>query len=434
MHIDRQPDEPVPVNLSGIVSRTLAERPEWLRLCAAVRADAPRGEILGSLSCVRSALRDVGVSEELHDGIAMGLSGMAWDDAVDAFARSRGRQVNFYLGPMRAVENGPARMGLLVLERRPSTAAAVAMLEQASERIGKRMFGTPCSFMGRKVEFYDLTAAVGPFAEAGASSISLFTPFYFDGWKDASRQLRNRRSLLLHNVVRSRFDSLTKPFLTGLRVDGRYSSLLGASGEEIDDAFTLWLTLHELMHASGPMPLFAGPGHKLGLGMEYGPVEEMRTDMSAFVALRVLEEELGTRAELPQELILAERLLRSVRVGNALEPEVNGIGKSLDGEHGCLWGATLYAAGALRPSGSEMRVDRESAHAAIRAALVRIYSGEAAARMSDDAPDMLRNLAADVRGSLFVKEGPVYGLPAALQEYYRRVRGPDRMSFSFPDC
>ncbi|MEU0244922.1 hypothetical protein ABZ192_11435 [Streptomyces sp. NPDC006235] len=435
MLIDQQaPGNSVHVALGGQVSRELAERPEWLRLCAAVRESAPHAKVLEDFSHARSALLHVGVSEDLLNGIATGLRHGSWDDAVEAFARSQGQQVNFYLGPMRAAEAGPSKTGLFLLERRPNSAETVSMLEQATERIGKAMFGAPCSFMGRHVEFYDLTAAVGPLADASASAIALFTPFYFDGWTDSARQQENRRSLLLHNVVRSRFERLTRPLVDGLHVDFRPSALCDASDEELEDAFTLWLTLHEMMHASGPMPLFAEPGHKLDLGMDYGPIEEMRVDMSAFIALGILEGELGERATLAQELIVAERLLRSIRVGNALAPEANGIGKSLDGEHGCFWGATLHAADALRVVDGEIYLAWKEAHAAIREVLTEIYSGEAAARVANDAPVLLKNKAAQIRQRLFTKKGEDYALPAALDDHYQRLHAPDRMSLTFPDC
>jgi hypothetical protein len=353
---------------------------------------------------------------------------------VEAFAQTQGQQVNFYLGPMRAAEAGSSKLGLFVLERRPNSARTVSMLEQATERIGKAMFGAPCSFMGRLVEFYDLTAAVGPLADAGASSIALFTPFYFDGWTDSARQHENRRSLLLHNIIRSRFEHLTKPLIAGLHIDSRPTALCTASDEELEDAFTLWLTLHEMMHASGPMPLFAEPGHKLNLGMDYGPIEEMRTDMSAFIALGVMEGELGIRATLAQELIVAERLLRSIRVGNALAPEANGIGKSLDGEHGCFWGATLHTAGALRISDGNLYLAWDKAQAAIRTALAQIYSGEVAARAADDAPSMLKNKAAEMRREVFIKKSEGYALPTALDDHYQKLQAPERMALDFADC
>ncbi|WP_159106607.1 DUF6421 family protein [Streptomyces rishiriensis] len=429
-----QQHKPAHVHLNGPASRALAGHSEWRLLCTAVRQGAAHSEVFERFTAVRSHLAVAGISEGLLNGIATGLHGGSWDDAVSAFTRSRGQQVNFYLGPIRTSDDGPSSMGLIILERRPHAAQTVAMLEQAANRIGTAMFGVPCSFMDRLVEFYDMTAAVGPFEEAGASSIALFTPFYFDGWSDVARQRENRRSLILHNIIRARFDLLTRPFLDGLRIDTRLSSLCDASDQQIDDAFTLWLTLHEMMHASGPMPLFAEPGHKLSLGMDYGPVEEMRTDMSAFVALGVLEGELGERARLAQELVLAERLLRSVRVGNALDPEANGIGKSLDGEHGCLWAAALHVSGALRVEAGQMHVDWEDAHAAVRVVLGDIYAGESAARNSLDAPQELSNQAAGLRRKVFTESGQGYALPVALERHYRTVTGPDRIVLTFQDC
>lgn len=435
MLLDQQnSDQSTHVYLSGQTSRTLAAHPEWMLLCDAVRDGAVHSEILGHLTLIRSHLASAGIREDLLDGIATGLCGGTWDNAVEAFTRSRGARVNFYLGPMRAEESGPSGMGLFLLEQRTHAAQNVAMLEQATGWIGKAMFGAPCSFMGRVVEFYDITAAVGPFAEAGAKAIALFTPFYFDGWTDAARHRENRRSLILHNLIRARFDVLTVPFLDRLRIDSRHSMLCGASDDQIDDAFILWLTLHEMMHSSGPMPLFAEPGYKLDLGMDYGPIEEMRTDMSAFIALGLMEGELGERTRLAQELILAERLLRSVRVGNALDPLANGIGKSLDGEHGCLWAATLHASGALRLGAGQIDIDWDGAQAAVRKILGAVYAGESAARASRDTPRELRNQAADLRNRLFVGKGKSYSLPSALEDHYSKVRGRERIVMTFQDC
>ncbi|GHF63952.1 hypothetical protein GCM10010218_51730 [Streptomyces mashuensis] len=349
----------------GHASRDLARHPEWLRLCAAVDEGAPDAEVYGWLSRTRPALRAAGVADDLLDGIATGLRTALWDDAAEAFSRPGERRTAFYLGPLRGTGGAPSALGLVLLERDDRATAALATLERAAVRLGPAVAGGAAG-AARAVEWYDLTAAAGPWAAGGAAAGSavpaLFTPCCLDGWSDALRQYRHRRSLFLSNVVRARFDALTRPLLPHLRIDARPSALCDAPDALIDDALALRFALHALLRA-----------------------EEDRAGMGVFVALRVLEPELGPAARLAQELVLAERLTAGHSPSAGTDDPV--------------WAAALGSAGALRRAGGLLHVALQGAHAAVLAAL------------AEPPPDATGG-------------GRGCGLPAALAEHYRTAHRP----------
>ncbi|MFG3343515.1 hypothetical protein ACGF1Z_00440 [Streptomyces sp. NPDC048018] len=344
------------------------------------RADEIAGALLPGtpLRCILTA---VGVAPGLLDALVAGLRTGAWDDAVAAFGETVDEETLFFVGPMRPGEGAPARLGMVYAVRDDTAGAPVPGIEGSAGGLGRLMFGFPCSFGGRHVEYYRLQVVAGGPVTGRNCPIALFAPFHLGGWSDTRRQSARRRTVLWSNVVVDRHRAVTRcaaaEFLT---VDGEAPALLDATAEELREAVGLWLTHHELFHGSGPLPLFDPGSRKDEAGPDYHSVEEFRVDASTLLALSFAAP-LSRPHRLASELVLTERLLRSARAG--LARLAAGRPPTVDGAHGLLWLGVVHAAGALRPgtagrAGAEpgADLDRAAATEAVAAALQDVYQAE----------------------------------------------------------
>ncbi|MFJ4864003.1 MULTISPECIES: hypothetical protein [unclassified Streptomyces] len=355
---------------------------------------------------------------ELRQGMLDGLAGHGWDDAVAAFGDLKDSGAAFYLGPMRAREKSEAGLGLLHAEKDEAAAQVVDAVESVVEDLGQALFGFPCSFHGRRVEFYDLKVAGGPLTDFPEVPIALFAPFYLDGWKDSARQLARRRTILLTNVVMERFRQITEQVLrAGVLIDGSAPLLLAAGEADLRRAVAVWLTLHELMHGSGPMPFFASWSGKDQVE-EYGAIEEARVDMSGFLAADLLADVLPG-ARLARELIVVERLFRSAR--SALLGDVPTAEQKLDDQHGLCWLGLGLRSGALSAGRTGIEVDLGVLAAEVRSALGRVYEVEQQAAESEDPERFLRQAAGPLRRLLLPAE-PLPGSDS-VTDFLRRHTG-----------
>ncbi|MFF7898247.1 hypothetical protein ACFZCV_05405 [Streptomyces sp. NPDC007920] len=356
-----------------------------------------------------------GMSQALREGLTAGLNDRGWDDAVAAFGDLQGSETACYLGPMRAREKSKAGFGLLYAERDDAAAQVVSTLESTVDDLGEALFGFSCSFHGRKVEFYDLRVAAGPLTEFRDVPIALFSPFYLEGWEDTERQLARRRTILLTNVVTERFRRITAKVLeAGIRVDGKRPALLDADETELRRAVPIWLSLHELMHGSGPMPFFASWSGKDRVA-DYSAIEEARVDMSGFLAADLLAGVLPG-ADLARELIAAERLFRSARSG--LLGQSPGTRPKLDDAHGLYWLSTGLRSGAVAVGRDGIDVDLGALGDAARSTLGRVYEVEQQAADSQDPEQHLRQVAGSLH-SFMLPSGTLAEF-APVRDFFQR--------------
>ncbi|MGH7723479.1 MAG: hypothetical protein ACRENL_11745 [Candidatus Dormibacteria bacterium] len=229
----------------------------------------------------------------------------------------------------------------------------------------------------------DLVA--GPLRSARPAPIALFSPFYLAGWTDRERQFKTRRTIMFSNVVATRFMRATRPAAasSGILIDGQPPAILDATDVELKQAIGQWLSLHELMHGSGPAPFFAKWTGKSRLGKEYGVIEEMRVEMTSFVAAGLLDIHQG---RIVQEMILMERLFRCARRG--LGRRRRGEAVELDDAHGLAWLGALSDV-AIRADSGKIRVDMAGVERTIGQVLATVYAIEQEAATADDAASVL---------------------------------------------
>ncbi len=331
-----------------------------------------------ALAACRELLLDRGVAPVLLDAIASSLTSGDWNDAVSAFADTRNAEVVFYLGPMRPREHAAVSLGLVFGRRDPIASHAFEVVRQDAENLGRSLFGFPCSFRGRQVEFFRLDAVGGCAVGENEASIALFTPFYLGGWTEPALRTRERcRTILWSNVVVERHKAVARPLARErLVINEEVPAITQCSEPELYACTGLWLALHELFHGSGPLPLFEPASNKAEIA-GYGVVEESRVDMSAFVALSH-HERYGRLSRAAAELIFVERVLRSARRGAHDIATSSTI--SLDGGHGLVWAGALLRSGALVPGRrtSPARLNFDPAVEAITNTLRTVYEAESA--------------------------------------------------------
>ncbi|HEY5948567.1 MAG TPA: hypothetical protein VIV40_23910 [Kofleriaceae bacterium] len=346
----------------------------WRQLRRQLATGAKPFALRTALDAIAHDLVALGVEPRLVEAVGRGLEVGAWDDAVHAFSSAVDAPAGFYLGPMRAAEGEPLATGLLLLRRTRGAADLVTRIESLASPLGARLFGFPLRDHGRHVELYDALCADGPFAAGRGKYIALFTPFYLGGWRDGARQTNARRTILFHDVVRRRFDVRTRCFASRLVLDGGVPAYGTAPDEALDAAITLWLTLHELVHGSGPLPLFGAPVGKIPLGAAYGGVEEFRVDATVWLLLDTCADLVGASATLARDIVLGERLTRAARGSLDAGPSLRN---DFDAEHGALWLALLHRGGAARlDAAGRLSVDCAAAAAILREVLAELYAVE----------------------------------------------------------
>ncbi len=364
------------VSVHGVVELTprgASVAPSIAALVTAVDNAEYTGVLVDRLRVASAELRALGVSVTMLDAVDGALRSGDWTLAAAAFAECRDDIVLFYLGPMRAREGLQPSMGMVLALRDSTAREAFRVILDATDNLGRSLFGFPCRYSGRSVEFYDLIAVAGGPLATEEAPIALFTPFFLGNVQADARALR--RTVIWSSVVVERHHAIAERVASGrLRIDGNAPKFMGMTEDMLRICTGLWLSLHELFHSSGPLPLFEPESRKAGLA-RYGVVEEARVDMSAFLSLtRLGGPDSPFRAA--AELILTERLMRSARHGLAAMNA--GREPSLDSQHGLIWAGVLSEGGALRDSSDEttMSIDFARATDAVTAILGEIYAAE----------------------------------------------------------
>lgn len=347
--------------------------------------------------------------EELPAMVSTALGTDEWDDCVAHFGDQSNRDHAVFVGPMRAREDGADEPGMFVARRTPFGTEVSAAVAGRLVDLGESIFGYPCELHGRVVEFHDLQVASGPLTRAEDAPIAMFTPYYLGGWRDRDRQSGRRRSLMFSNVVRARFHAVAAVVSErGVTVGDAPPRLLTASREQFDRAVGGWLTLHEVMHGSGPAPFFADWTGKHACA-EYGAVEEARVDMTAYLAADLI----GPSVEpaLLRELIVLERLLRSGRRAMSRVGQ-RPAAADVDADHGMVWIRALCEADAVRVHGAGVDIDPDSTLAAVTSVAAGIYESEQQAAESDEAREHLAHAGARFHAR-YLADDPRKLFPAA---------------------
>ncbi|MDX8000176.1 hypothetical protein FE394_13435 [Xenorhabdus sp. Reich] len=402
----------------------------WHELCLAVR----EGELTKITKCFYDVLPSPILQDQmaLNLGILKGLGDDSWDDAVAEFGQRPDVKQFMFVGPMRAMERKPASLGLLAACRTPNVKYLVDIIENNLGLLGSRLFGTSLDFHGRHIEFYDIGLIEGPFRHCLGQYISLFSPFYFSGWNDISRQKNYRRSILFHNIIKIRFKNLTSPLLKmHFTISGAPSILENISEEQLDQSFALWLTLHELIHGAGPIPLFGASVKKIPLGLEYAGIEEFRVDMSVWILLELCKDLFGELVPITQELILAERLLRSFRGGYWVNSSSGGILTNSDAENGLFWFSCLFQNNIIELNEVTININKNNIYNVILNTLDEIYKSESNSSHAENGQECLLVLANNLR-KRYLKYMDGEFIYTEFQSYFNRIISsyPTHLNFS----
>lgn len=339
-----------------------------------------------------------------------------WDDVVEHFGSQMGQDRTAYVGPMRAREDGPEEFGVFVATTDSVATTISGLVRESLDAVGEQVFGYACRLHGRVVEFVDVDLVGGPLVKAPIAPIAMFTPFFLGGWCDRTRQLRRRRTILFANVVLGRFDQIARQVAKrGITIDGREPRLLTADETTRRSAVAGWLSLHEVMHGSGPAPLFADWTGKMS-SPTYGVVEEARVDMTAYLAVDAIGS--ADLAASVRELILLERVLRSGRRGLLRASTYRGGGRQhldLDDVHGLTWVGALTEAEALTERDGAIDLNSEATMAAVTTVLGWIYDVEQAAAESDAPADLLTEAGGEFQRQFLEGAWEKSGVVAALK-------------------
>ncbi|MEC0665825.1 hypothetical protein P8864_07745 [Priestia flexa] len=258
---------------------------------------------------------------------------------------------------------------LLLLERERDAKTIVDEIENYVGKIQEKL-GIPCSFGNRYVEFYNLN--VGP---NSGNEIAIFSPFYFENYD--AKCIEGKRSLMYINIMYERFKHLTLPLIQeNVRFNTKKSLLLTAGQEQIKKAFIIWITLHEMFHSSGPLPLFTKNISKLNLGLDYAGIEELRVDTTAWIAVDLLPFISLSDKRLVKELIICERLLRSTRRGYWKDKKYGIIKNSSDNQQGVFWFAILQEKEGLNIINNQIHIDLLKADDILKDFLNDYYKSE----------------------------------------------------------
>ena len=410
------------------------DRP-WRRVIAALGDGIIQKEGVSSLAHEFKTLSEFSIligQEPLNRGILKGFSINDWDDAVSEFGLMVGQDSFCFLGPMRAMEKEAVSIGFIAAKRKNLIDSTVLAVQANLELLGELLFGLPMSFHGRKVEFYDAGFFEGAIKNSNGKYFALFTPFYFTGWHDVERQKRSKRTIMFHNLLKKRFQTLTLPLVKDcLNFNEKNSALLSASEDELDQAIALWITLHELLHGNGPIPLFGGIVDKIDFGLNYAAIEELRVEMSSWVLLTMAKDVFCNIGCLAQELIIAERILRSAR-GQFLKNRLSGgILKSSDAENGAFWFSCLEKSGALELDldSNKVNIDKNKVWATLNSVLGEIYDMENSVVLAGGRANIMEDFCTFFRSKYFIKVGNNFELPESLRKF--NILNEDRPTMVF---
>ena len=319
-----------------------------------------------------------GIDSSLLSALQVAAKKEDWTEAAQAYASASSLSTSLYVGPLRPRQSASLQMGA-VLTTPDLLADKLARYadNEVCHRIGSRLFGAPLVPRIPLTQFRNLRFAPPSFVSDEDPAIALFTPFLMGDWpRDVAL---TKRVEIFPRVVATRLLKRLLPFVR--RIDRQHSwsmPLQACSFENLKQACTLWLSLHESLHANGPIPLFDAQSTKSQLGLQYAFVEEFRVDASVFLGLAA--ESDAPFASLSALVILAERALRS-----ALLLQTGGRGyRKVEHDNGRLWLFSLLRGKALLVDGcGQVHLDMHTATRCIEDILHRIYSCEDEAMGTD---------------------------------------------------
>ncbi|PZQ45585.1 MAG: hypothetical protein DI551_06900 [Micavibrio aeruginosavorus] len=356
-----------------------SQQKNWNDFCQSIEENIDQDSFEKYIA-VKDILLSFGVRDTVINAIEKGCRHQDWKEAIIAFSNSYHDDVCFYAGPMTPNERLDYKNGLILLKKSDLSQPINDKIHKNMSSIGLRLFGSPCDFGGRRVELYNVISSAGSMVQK-TPPIALFTPFYLKGWKELGDQNLQRRTILFHSAVKDRFLTKTYPKAKQrFKMDDKIFDLDEIDNDQLNEAIALWLLLHEMMHASGPLPLFGAKVQKLPLGKLYGAIEEARVDMSVWTILHHCEDILGKSAQTAKYIILMERLFRSSLLGSNLQGKPVGA----EGEHGLFWVNLLLGqnVGSLDTEGNvSLRAD--DIQRSLMTFLGEVYESESSATDND---------------------------------------------------
>lgn len=371
---------------------------------------------IGDLSSGRLSWRDI------RDAIVTN----SWDNMSESFSLMNDCDSNLFVGPLSSMELAPPSLEVLASRRSDIGSWAVKLVEKHQEDVVSLLFGYKGTFQGRQVEMHNLEFASGPFRQSGLRHIALFTPFYLAELSSKVRDklMAKRRSLIFLNIILERFRRITLPTAA---MGGRFPfdlSLLDASEEELEKWIAIWVSLHELIHAHGPIPLFGSHVQKLQMGSDYAFLEEARVDMSVWLVLGRLQMLSPEFAPEIRDLILLDRIVRSS--SHTLNQNSDDC---LDAEHGQTWLNVLMSGGGIEVSRGTLVVHPDLCEAAITAFLSELFEVEsnASENNGNEGARVLVDYARSFRKRFRIGEYPCEN----VARYYRERHLPKYYSVQY---
>lgn len=148
----------------------------------------------------------------------------------------------------------------------------------------------------------------------------------------------------------------------------------------------------------------------------------MRVDMTVWHLLDGCWDLFGAAARTAQELVLAERLLRSARAG-VHHSSAGLIQKSSDAEQGALWFAILHQKGAITIRDRlYVHADTEGIGHAIQDVLAQLYEAESGAAIDEaSGQQLLAGLADSLRGQYLVEADGQFVYPPEVLAFLRTL-------------
>lgn len=367
------------------------------KLKSAIESDSDSAMLLKYFTEEKSVLADLNISEKLVEAIEYGLSSRNWNSAVREFGLTKEAQFNFYLGPMRGRETDSLKMGMFLSQRNDKATKIFSLVQSKVDEIGEKVYGYPCSFQERQIEFYDLIIETKPFTKQKNAPFALFTPFYLTDDFSEFSSIKTRRTVIFQNSVFNQFYFNTMPLISRhVQAGGNCFSIFDSPPEKIYEALTLRICLHELFHSSGPIPLFNSPIRKLSVNDSYATFEELRADLTAFISLSELKNVFGELASLTQFIILFDKLFNNLPIDRTLDDA--SLLRDISTEQSVLFFSMLLQTDAISlVSNKKLILDLDKATSSVYDFLAELYSVESNALEDNKGVEGLVSFADKIR-------------------------------------
>lgn len=150
----------------------------------------------------------------------------------------------------------------------------------------------------------DLLYAEGGIFDANELHSAVFFPYFME-----NRDVEGKSTLIFVNIMFERLKLISKNLFLKLGfkliIDGEEINLHNITKKDV----ARWITLHEYVHNSGPLPLFTSTANKFST-KKYGVIEEMRVDLTSIKIIIDYLFEIDKSYIKMIAIIIIERLFR----------------------------------------------------------------------------------------------------------------------------